>query len=176
MKKDKGANSLSPRCKPLILAISIVLLVCVGVGATWAYFAMSATPVINTFQSGSVGAEVVEQVNGSAKTSITVKNTGESPVYVRVRLVSYFEDAYGNVLPQSSQDVSFTPGENWTQIGEYYYHRLPIAAGTSTTNLLGTSVSMASGQVIEVLADTVQAAPAQAVEETWGISPSSFTG
>lgn len=170
MKNGKFANAPSPKHKSVIIVLSIILLVCIGVGATLAYFANSTGPVINTFQSGTVGAEIYEKKTDTAKTVIQVKNTGSVPVYVRVRLVSYFEDDFDNVLPQDSPAVSVTPGENWEQIGSYYYYKLPVAAEDSTSNLLkeGTYLSMVNNQVIEVLADTVQATPKDAIKNVWG--------
>lgn len=177
MKKGKFANAPSPKHKTMIIVLSIILLVCIGVGATLAYFANSTGPVINTFQSGTVGAEIDEDISGNTKNSITVKNTGSVPVYVRVRLVSYFEDDSG-VLPQDSPVVSVTLDTNWKQIGSYYYYKLPVAAGASTSNLLkeGTYLSMVNNQVIEVLADTVQATPADAVEAVWSVTVSQIEG
>lgn len=169
MKNGKFANAPSPKHKSVIIVLSIILLVCIGAGATLAFFANSTGPVINTFQSGTVGAEIYEKKTDTAKTVIQVKNTGSVPVYVRVRLVSYFEDDFGNVLPQDSPVVGFTPGENWEQIGSYYYYKLPVGAGGFTSDLLGTDVTMSAGQVIEVLADTVQATPASAVQKVWGV-------
>lgn len=175
MKNGKFANAPSPKHKTMIIVLSIILLVCIGVGATLAYFANSTGPVINTFQSGTVGAEIVEDISGNTKNSITVKNTGSVPVYVRVRLVSYFEDDSG-VLPQDSPVVSVTLDTNWKQIGSYYYYKLPVGAGDSTGNLLGSQLAMAENQVIEVLADTVQATPADAVEAVWSVTVSQIEG
>lgn len=175
MKNGKFANAPSPKHKSVIIVLSIILLVCIGVGATLAYFANSTGPVINTFQSGTVGAEIVEDISGNTKNSITVKNTGSVPVYVRVRLVSYFEDDSG-VLPQDSPVVSVTLDTNWKQIGSYYYYKLPVGAGDSTGNLLGSQLAMVNNQVIEVLADTVQATPADAVEAVWSVTVSQIEG
>lgn len=174
MKKGKFANSPSPKYKTLIVVLSIILVVCIGAGATLAFFANSTGPIINTFQSGSAGAEIYEEKTNTAKTCIQVKNTGDSPVYVRVRLVSYFEDDFGNVLPQDSPVVSFTRGENWEQIGSYYYYKLPVGAGGFTSDLLGTDVTMSAGQVIEVLADTVQATPKDAIKNVWGDAAANY--
>lgn len=168
MKNGKFANAPSPKHKSVIIVLSIILLVCIGVGATLAYFANSTGPVINTFQSGTVDAEISETVNGNVKSAIKVVNTGDVPVYVRVRLVSYFEDGSGNVLPQDSVSVSFTSGDNWEYNNGYYYYKLPVGAGDSTGNLLDSQLAMAENQVIEVLADTVQATPIDAIKEVWG--------
>lgn len=176
MKNGKFANAPSPKHKSVIIVLSIILLVCIGVGATLAYFANSTGPVINTFQSGTVGAEIYEKKTDTAKTVIQVKNTGSVPVYVRVRLVSYFEDRSGNVLPQDSVSVFFTSGDNWEYSNGYYYYKLPVGAGDSTGNLLGSQLAMSENQVIEVLADTVQATPADAVKAVWGITAAWIEG
>ena len=176
MKKGKYAKAPSPRRKPLVLVLSIVLLLAIGVGATIAYFHLASGPVINTFQAGSAGAKVNEVVSGNTKNEVTVTNTGKSPVYVRIRLVSYYEDADGNVLPQASPALSFTEGSKWVPLGNYYYYNAPLAAGATTEDLLGTDLAMSEGQVIEVLADTVQATPAQAVKDAWDVDASAFIG
>ena len=167
----------APRKKLLTLTVILMLLVMLGVGGTLAYFSRSADPVINTFQAGSVGAQVKEVVSDNSKTSITVENTGASPVYVRVRLVSYWMSGE-NVAPKASPTVSFTLGSDWVQIDSYYYYTKPLDGGAETSNLLGSTVTMTVedgfAQVIEVLADTVQATPAQAVEDVWGVEASTF--
>lgn len=174
MKRGKYEAPSSPKRKRLVLLASLVLLLCVGVGATLAQLRMISDPVINTFQSGSAGAEVVETVVSNTKKAIQVKNTGASPAYVRVRLVSYYEDADGNILARSSAGVTFTPGEDWVKLDQYYYYRMPLASGASTTDLLDSDIAMEAGQVIEVLADTVQTSPDQAVKDAWGVDASAF--
>ena len=161
--------------KKLIVALCLVLLVTASISATMAYFHRSSDPVINTFHAGSVGAEIREEVEDNVKKVITVTNTGASPVYVRIQLVSYYERSEGVVdASKASPTVSFTLGENWVKDGDTYYYSVPLAAGATTTDLLNSDVPMEAGQVIEVLADTVQAAPAQAVKEAWGVEASTF--
>ena len=159
------------------MALCLVLLITASISATLAYFHLSAAPVINTFKAGSVEADIDETVHGNTKEAIQIKNTGSAPVYVRVRLVSYYEVSKG--VPdatKASPEVSFTRGENWYKVGEYYYYNQPLAAGATTSDLLDSSITMASGQVIDVLADTVQATPAQAVQDAWGVAASTFLG
>lgn len=158
----------APRKRPLLLILCLVLTATLSVGATLAYYAVSSAPVINTFSAGSAGAEIIETVNGNVKEAITVKNTGESPVFVRVRLVGYWENADGSIAATAAPDLTFTPGSGWVQNGAYYYYTSPIGAGLSTSDLLGTALEMKAGQVIEVLADTVQATPEAAVLAVWG--------
>lgn len=163
--------------KRWVLAICLVLMLTIGVGATLAYFHLASGPVINTFQAGSVGADIYEEVADNQKKIIQVTNTGKSPVYVRVRLVSYYESEGAVDVTKASPKVTFECGDKWVFRDPYYYYNTPLAAGTSTYNLLGEDgITMEPGQVIEVLADTVQATPAQAVVEAWGVQASDFIG
>ncbi len=168
-----------PRKKLLTVTVLLLLLAVLGVGGSLAYFAHRADPVINTFQAGSVEAEILEEVEGNQKTSIQVKNTGKSPVYVRVRLISYWMDGE-NIAPMDSKAVSVTLHSGWIKIGEYYYYKKPLASGSTTEDLLAGPITMTSengyAQVIEVLADTIQASPAEAVQEVWNIQASDFVG
>lgn len=178
--KNKKYPPAGSRKKLLVMVLSLVLLMAVATGVTLAYFASTSAPVINTFQAGSVGAEIKETVNGNTKESIAVENTGDSPVYVRVRLVNYWKDGE-NIAPK---DSTLSVSENtakWEKIGEYYYYTEPLAGGATTANLLSAGLTMTTDdngyvQVIEVLADTVQASPPEAVQEVWGISASDFIG
>lgn len=173
MKRGKYQKNppAAPRKRPILLILCLVLTATLSVGATLAYYAVSSAPVINTFSAGSAGAEIVETVNGNVKEAITVKNTGDSPVFVRVRLVGYWENADGSIAAKAAPDLTFTPGSGWVKEGEYYYFTTPIAADGSTSDLLRSDLAMEAGQVIEVLADTVQAAPEDAVLAVWGVNP-----
>ena len=174
--KHEKIPPAAPGKRKLTLFICLVLLLAAGVSATLAYFSQASAPVINTFQAGTPGVKVDETFSGDTKTKITVSNTGDYPVYVRVRLVTYFEDEQGNVLAKDSPILNFSEGDNWVELGEYYYYNAPLTAGSTTENLLESSITMTEGQVIEVLADTVQATPEQAVTETWGVASSAFVG
>lgn len=176
MKKVKYEHAPASGRNWLIPVLSIVLVLLVGVGATLAYFSLTTDPVINTFQAGSAGVVINEKVSGNVKSEITVTNTGKTPVFVRVRLVSYLVDTEGNVLAQSSPSVNFTKSDNWVIIGDYYYYNAPLGAGATTADLLNTDIEMTTGQVIEVMADVIQSTPAQAVVDAWGVDASAFIG
>lgn len=164
-----------PARKSWPMVLCVILMAAISVGVTLAYLASASDPVINTFQAGSVGADIYEEFDGSIKSVIAVRNTGKSPVYARVRLVSYYESSEGVVdASKGSPAVSFNCGTGWVEAGEYYYYTLPVGAGQSTTNLLDTNIEMEKGQVIEVLADTVQATPKDAVLAVWGVDPTTL--
>ncbi len=175
-----GKNPPASRKRLLLIVLSLILLVSVGAGASLAYLANASGPVINTFQVGSVGAHIEETVDGNTKKAIQVTNTGESPVYVRVRLVSYWKNGSDIAAKSSALSVAENAAK-WKRIGEYYYYTAPLAGGTTTDNLLSSGITMTADgngytQVIEVLADTVQASPTAAVLDVWGIDASEFIG
>ena len=173
MKRGKFQKNppAAPRKRYLLLILSLVLTATLSVGATLAYYAVSSAPVINTFSAGSAGARIDEEIDDNVKKAITVTNTGDSPVFVRVRLVGYWENDDGSIDAKAAPDISFTPGTGWVKAGEYYYYTAPVGADGVTSDLLGSNLAMEAGQVIDVFADTVQAAPKAAVKELWGIDP-----
>ena len=181
---ETGKNKKNPPAVPgkklLVMVLSLVLLISVSTGVTLAYFSRMSAPVINTFQAGSVGAKIEETVSENTKESIRVTNTGDSPVYVRVRLVNYWMDGE-DIAPKASTLHVSEDTAKWKKIGEYYYYTAPLAGGATTENLLKAGITMTTDsngytQVIDVLADTVQAAPADAVQAVWSISASAFIG
>ena len=177
-KYEKNIPPAAPRKNGLILIAALALLTAVSIGSTLAYFFNTSEPVINTFQAGSVGANIYEEVSANAKTSITVSNTGKSPVYVRVRLLCYWLDEDNSIAPKDSTSVSISPNSGWVENGGYYYYTSPVAGGSATANMLAAPLAMTTEdgyrQVIEVLAETVQATPADAALGLWGVDPSSL--
>lgn len=179
---NKRKNSFLTRRKLLAVAFSLALAALLFTNASMALLKMNTGSVENTFTKGSVGAEIKETVSNNAKTDIRVKNTGDSPVYVRVRLVSYWLNEDGTVAAKASPAISFSPDDSWTKDGAYYYHKTPVGGGSQTDNLIasGSSIQMKTEdgckQVIEVLAEVVQATPQDAVKQLWGESAAAALG
>lgn len=65
--------------------LSSLLVALVLVGGTLAYLTASDSPLINTFKLAKVSTEIHEETGGDKAPQ--VKNTGESPVYVRAKAV-----------------------------------------------------------------------------------------
>ena len=150
----------------LIIALALILVLVVG--GTVAYIFTQTGPVINTFTPTDAKITVDEKTSGNQKTEITVKNNSTGvPVYIRVALVANMIDDKGNVT--AAADVpNFTLGDNWIQIGEYYYYTEPVPVGQSTGNLLKTAMTLDENMQVVVLADAIQAMPKQAVIDAWG--------
>ena len=127
------------------------------------------------------GVEVTgSAASGSVKSDITAKNTGNTTVFLRLRLSVCWVDAKGNTTGTPSVPLpKITLRQNWLDGGNgLYYYALPVEPEQSTTVLcepmrMGTSVSPTGAAVyqqITVLAEAVQALPGKAAQEAWGVT------
>lgn len=155
------------------LILSLCLIFALAVGTTFALLKASTAPVENTFTAAKSGTDIVEELDGSQKTSIAVKNTGTAVSYVRVKLVMNWVDENGNV---SAEPVNITPSitDNWFEQDGIYYYKMPVAAKGETTNLLKTPITQGTAPEgyhleVTVLAESIQAAPSKAVTDSWGV-------
>lgn len=145
--------------KKRILAVSVVVIcLAIAASATLAYFthAGHATNVITT---GGVTIEVVENMkkadgkitefpkNGiegvmpgvSVSKIVTIKNTGASSAWIRVKVELSIVDADKESLSldidEETPVMSYTVLEGWEKKGDYYYYTKPVAFEQSTTEL-----------------------------------------
>ena len=185
-----------------LLRISAILLVAaVLTTAVNAFMINRSQTFYNKFVPASVKCEIEEQFSDSTatstKSSIQVKNTGNTDAYIRVRLVFHWEDSKGNVVGRNMDPtvsiVGFKDGlgsyfnsSDWVK-GEddyTYYYKNSVAPEGFTSELLNKDITMGPYvhtvqidskttvtyyyyPVIEVLAEAVQSKPAEAVEEAW---------
>ena len=159
------------------LILSLCLIFALAVGTTFALLKASTAPVENTFTAAKSGTDIVEELDGSLKKSIIVKNIGTAVSYVRVKLVMNWVDGDGNV---SAEPVNITvdyDNTNWFEQDGIYYYKMPVAADAVTTNLLKADSPITepadkpAGCHLEVtvLAESIQAAPSAAVEGAWQV-------
>lgn len=177
-KNEQGRpNARLPRgVRMAVLLVCILLAAATAVGGTLAYFFNTSGGVENTFTAGQVGSRVVESFDGTQKTAIAVMNDGGTvPVYVRARLVTYWVDENGNVAAKNSAVLSPSiDSDKWIDGGNLtYYYKTPLQGGGATDNLLTAPLVLTEEdgcrQVVEVLAEVIQANPADAAEEAWGV-------
>lgn len=155
------------------LILSLCLIFALAVGTTFALLKASTAPVENTFTAAKSDIKIDEDVIGGQKKSIIVKNTGTAVSYVRVKLVMNWVDESGNV---SAEPVNITPSitADWFEQGGIYYYKMPVAAKGETTNLLKTPITQDAAPEgyhleVTVLAESIQAAPSTAVQQSWGV-------
>lgn len=159
------------------LILSLCLIFALAVGTTFALLKASTDPVENTFTAAKSGTDIVEELDGNQKKSIVVKNTGTAVSYVRVKLVMNWVDESGNV---SAEPVNITvdyDNTNWFEQDGIYYYKMPVAPDGKTENLLKADSPITEpadkpeGYHLEVtvLAESIQAAPSKAVQQSWGV-------
>ena len=160
------------------MVIATALLLALAISGTVAWLTTKGAPITNTFNPSKVACEVTESFNGTVKSSVNVKNTGDIDAYIRVKLVTYRTNVQGQHIGGTATLPNFTLGANWVEFGDYYYYTLPVAAGkTPATNLtdsmtLTAEYTDADGghQSIDVMAEAIQSVPAKAVGEAWGVT------
>lgn len=161
--------------KSLTALIALILIICLAVGGTVAFIVTQTQAVKNTFTPADVKVDIQEDFDGSIKSSITVLNVDDAdeedvPCYIRVKLVSNIQDNDGNVL-RAAPLGEISLNSDWIDGGDgCYYYKNVVEVGKSTSNLLadGASITLTDGQVVEVLAEGIQAMPKQAVIDAWG--------
>ncbi len=157
----------------LIASLAISLLLC---GTVLAYMFMQTEYKDNEFTPANVSCKVVEKFDGTQKTSIQVQNTGNIDAYLRVRLVSYWVDADGNIVAKSSAMPEINMAAGWIQgANNTYYYKTPVSPTKQTTSLLSSPINLEKDengylQVIEVFAEAIQSKPYNAVISSWKVS------
>lgn len=171
-KPRRGTKRLST------LLLSVILVVTIAVGGTVAYLVTQDAPITNTFTPSHVNCRVEEKFDGTTKKNVNVTNTGDTEAYIRVKLVTYRVNDAGQHIGGTAAIPSFTPGQNWVENGGYYYYTLPVAPGQKPAYDLIESIQLkgnyddADGgkQVIDVMAEAIQSAPAEAIGKSWGVT------
>lgn len=111
--------------KIIIIAASLLLLGAVGVKPAMAYFTATheSSGVVNF---GHMEITPHEKIDGFTK-SITIENTGEQPVYVRVQFFAGSTHKLTTTLTSSSK---------WSKNEDgFYYYSQQLAAGKTTETL-----------------------------------------
>lgn len=152
--------------------IALALIICLAVGGTVAFITTSTEPVENVFTPSSVTVDIEEEVIDNAKTSIMVKNTGNTEAYIRINLVTYMQDENGIPVAEQAPSLKFQLSDDWVKIGGYYYCKQPVAAGELTLEFLKSEskIELAENQVVYVLAEGIQSTPVDAVREAWNVN------
>lgn len=145
----------------LALAVAVSCLAAAA-GGTVAYFTAEDT-AHNVITSGGVNIEVVEKTRDAGgvlldfpedgikgvmpgtdvSKIVSVKNTGASEAWIRVRVEETVRSSGGEELPLELENgvpvMSYTPGEDWTLSEDgWYYCEKPVPAGQSTGVLFDT--------------------------------------
>ncbi len=182
---EKGVSRRrKTKSKASLLLASLLLILAVGVFGSISYLIDTSNVVTNTFIPGDVDPGIKEEFNGLLKQDVVITNTGNVPAYVRAMIVVSWVDTEGNVLsevPVEGTDYEMTISNQWKSSGEYYYWNGTVTAGGKTGVLIHECAPKGEGKEgyslsVEILTQSIQAEPAQAVIEAWGRTAASLVG
>ena len=167
-----------------VLLIAIIMLVGVVAGSTVAYLIDKTPDVANTFEYGKVSCEITETFKDNVKSNVQVKNTGNVDAYIRAAVVVNWLDEYDNIVASVptgySYDLQAPLNSNWVKHDDgYFYYKLPVAPqGSTDSSLLTCTVTRPENPIyrlsVEILATAIQSEPVNAVENAWGVNPSTL--
>ncbi|MDQ0150279.1 BsaA family SipW-dependent biofilm matrix protein [Eubacterium multiforme] len=177
--------------KKIKLLVSSMAVAAILVGGTLAWFQFHQN-VPNHFTTGSVKTDIVEHFNPNSpevtnmqpgvkiQKEVSIKNTGKSSAFIRVKLDPEWDAKTEGNLPKESAKEAVTLDTNTvTNVPEndkgswiynegdgYYYYTQPVAAGGKTTLLLNglnlknnfdlTAKYQDRGLTVNVTSDAIQ--------------------
>ena len=155
-----------------VLLVLICVIVVFSATGVFGFLTDTSSVVKNEFKVASVTCE--------AKSDYTVENTGNIPALIRVKLLVNWIDEDGNVLFPAPEDASYRlslADSGWTHVGGtdpasgYWYCNQILSPQESSSVPLVRTVSASGGKLqIMMLAEAIQATPADAVRESWNMS------
>lgn len=167
--------------KGLVGLAALVLLLCAAVGGTLAWMTAQSDTVTNTFTPAEVKTEIVETIDGTSKSGIQVKNTGDVEAYVRAAIAMAWVDASGDPVGSSVALPTLpVPSSGWVKGSDgIYYYTQPVAPDGETPALFATAITEPTDKPanchlqVTVLAEAIQADGVNsedeyAVVEAWG--------
>ena len=174
-------NGGAPKArKTATLLVAIVLLLGVAVGTTVAYLIDRTEKIENKFEYAKTDVTVTEELTGTTKSNVQVKNNSNIPVYIRATYVANWVDAAGNIVTSVPTGYSITktenPGGMWVKGTDgYFYYPTPVQPNDSTAgSLLTCGVTYPAENPeytlsVEILATAIQSEPKDAVEAVWPV-------
>lgn len=182
---SKGRSRRRQKNRNLLFTVlAFVLVLGVSIGATTAFLIDGTDSVINVFEPADIGIQVEEKFNQQTKSNVSITNTEDVDVYVRVALIPVWEDGEGNVVAESASlsDLQITYGssEDWQEgPGGFWYYKRVLKGNASTeeplikeAEVLKASVGYTKGYQmnLQVMAQAIQAEPKDAVESAWNVT------
>ena len=168
--------------KVYILIASVILALCIGTGLTIAYIMSTDEPIENTFEPAVVSCMVEESFDGTTKTDVSIKNTGNVNAYIRVAIVITWQadadttEIYARQPKQGTNYVIEWGDDGWIEGSDgYWYYSDPVSPETNTAILINKLTQLTDAPEgyrlsVEILASAIQSEPADVVAEQWGVT------
>ena len=168
--------------RKVLLLLAIVAAMAVAVGGTIAYLVDQTESLVNTFTPTHVTVDIEDEVNGTKKENVVIKNTGSTDAYIRARIVGNWVSNEDNTTivqawdPDGDGEFNGLPGTNWEKSGDYYYYKLPVAPDQQTESPLFNYYTVTESVedahlVMDILVQAIQS-EAGAAQDAWGVDPS----
>jgi len=167
--------------KSSLLYLLLFLVVAIAVQGTIAHFKLIYSKK-NEVILGTIIPEIVENndLNNAIRENIRIKNIGNSPMYIRVSLIYYFENENGSIIKDeplidSDYTLEYSTSSNWIKSSEeYYYYKLILYPDEETDNLIETleEIDKEDSKIfkMDMAVQAIQANPSRAVIEAWNVS------
>ena len=170
--------------KPFLIAFCVCILACAAVSGSLAWLTSTPEQVVNSFTPGVVTIQVDEKFDGSTKSNVRIKNTGNVPAYIRVALIPAWVDDEGNIAAKpASLKLNDDCNIAWGKVGNgyeddwfigsdgFYYCKTVIEPGKSTPILIKSCTVKGEEHEydfeLQVIASAVQSLPTSTVETVW---------
>lgn len=161
--------------KLFIGSIMILMVVFGTTKLTIAWLSAETVEIKNTFATGLVASEIIEEFDGQIKKDVSIQNTGNIDAYIRVALIPAWKNPDGNVSgTQVGTEYTKPQAPDGWFLGNdgFYYHVTSVLPGENTSILINEfTMPTKDGLLFElqILASAIQADPKEAVEESWPV-------
>lgn len=181
MKQERIYKKYFQEKKAFVLMICLLILAATTVSGTIAYLIEESGSVNNDFTYGEVSCRVTEDFDGNVKENAAIRNTGNTPAYIRARVNVSWKDGQGRVYGEPVSTSVYTMQFNtadWMEKDGFFYCRKPIGAGETTPVLIQRCALTQQAEApesgyslsVEILADAVQSSPSHAVSQAWAVT------
>lgn len=172
-----------------VSALALVCIICCLVsGLTLAYLVTSTDDLVNVFGTPSFDTGISEDFKDNVKKDVKIQNTGDVDAYVRATVVVTWVNDDAQVYstaPVENTDYQIewkTKDTPWVKGSDgYWYYTTPLAPG-GDTEILFTDCKPVEGKTpegyylsVEILSQSIQAEPKEAVEGVWDVTVSNDT-
>ena len=176
------------KTKQPVALVALLVLLCCTVAGTLAYLVDKTPEVKNTFEPAKVTTEVKEEFDGTTKSEVKIRNTGNIPAYIRAAVIINWADkdgnVYGGAAPAETTDYTISYNKaDWKLIDGYWYCKTVVQVGSETPALIESCSKTSTAAVPEgydlqvtILADGIQADGVGSngktpMEDAWGVTP-----
>ena len=129
--------------------------------------------VENTINKAHSDVLISEDFDGTTKSSIKIKNTGTTPEYIRVKIITNWQ-SNNQIIAKSSPNLEIKVAKNWILIDGFYYYQDIVDIGQEVELLeepiILNNDSSGNKMCVDVLASSIQSNPSDAVKECFKVN------